>query len=134
MNTRTANVAHIAIAAAHILDLTKEELIEAIHILWDKPQIPTIDEALESRTSKDELLATLSDTASVDDLDLFPRTRNILTTNGYWTVGEIVMLSERSFLRLPNAGKASLRNLKEQLKAHGLSLSSTTRPVKNVTE
>lgn len=59
---------------------------------------------------------------SLGELDLEARTYNVLHHNGYKTIGDVVLLTEREFLKLRNAGKHALDDLKYRLSEYGLSM------------
>lgn len=59
----------------------------------------------------------------VYDLELSVRTTNILKNEAkIKTVGELVIMTENDFIKLPNAGRRSLEEVKSVLKHHGLCL------------
>lgn len=74
----------------------------------------------------------------VEQLDLSVRTINCLRRANIATVGELISKEEKELLRLRNFGQKSLQEIKERLKALGLSLvphiKDLTQPVTEETE
>lgn len=60
----------------------------------------------------------------VDDLELGTRVRNAVAGD-FYTIGELVKLTERQVLDIPNLGTGSLLEIKEALAQRGLSLSTS---------
>ena len=58
----------------------------------------------------------------IDNLNLSARAANSLKANHIYDIGELVQCTELSLLCLRNLGKTSLREIKEALTTHGLSL------------
>jgi DNA-directed RNA polymerase subunit alpha len=57
----------------------------------------------------------------IDEMELSVRSYNCLIGEGIRYIGDLVKKSETDMLKLPNFGKKSLNELKENLKAMGLS-------------
>lgn len=57
----------------------------------------------------------------IDEMELSVRSYNCLINEGIKYIGDLVQKSELDMLRLPNFGRKSLNELKENLKAMGLS-------------
>lgn len=89
--------------------LSAEDLNKLITILRKKPTHPTI--ALD---------------APIMELGLSSRTQNCLKNDNCHTVGDVVKLTERELLRIPNLGRGSLKELKEALASRGRALGSTS--------
>jgi len=61
--------------------------------------------------------------APVQSLGLRKRSENVVRRNGCVTVGDVARLSEREILAFPNAGAATVADIRQALKAVGVSLS-----------
>ena len=59
---------------------------------------------------------------SIERLELSIRAQNVLANAKILLIGEFVQQSEAQILRLPNAGRRTLREFKELLSSMGLSL------------
>lgn len=59
---------------------------------------------------------------NIGDLPITHRVYNCLTVEGIRTIGDLVKCTENDLLRLPNFGRKSLRELKETLAEHKLTL------------
>ena len=75
-------------------------------------------QTVESNTSssKDSVL-----NKKIDEMELSVRSYNCLINEGIKYIGDLVQKSETDMLRLPNFGRKSLNELKENLKSMGLS-------------
>ena len=60
---------------------------------------------------------------TIDDLELTARPDNCLREEGITTIEQLLDTPEIDLLKLPNMGKKSIREIKEQLAQHGLFLS-----------
>jgi len=57
--------------------------------------------------------------ASIEILDLCPRTMNVLRNANFLTIGDLLSKNENTLLRSPNFGRKSLNELKRELAKHG---------------
>ena len=78
------------------------------------PPVPTRQQITRKR-----LLAK-----SIDDMAIAVRAQNCLTSQGIFTVAELIKWKEGELLKVPNLGKKSLREIKEALHEWGLKLGS----------
>jgi len=60
--------------------------------------------------------------SSVNDLKISPRAWNILKSREISTVGELIKLSKADLLKMPNCGRASVREIEIVLISHGFKL------------
>ena len=58
----------------------------------------------------------------IDDLNLTVRSTHCMKANGIRCIGELVQCTEIELLKMPNLGKTSLKNIKDSLAVHDLSL------------
>ena len=75
------------------------------------------NEDTSSKPSKNEDLLN----KKIDEMELSVRSYNCLINEGIKYIGDLVQKSELDMLRLPNFGRKSLNELKENLKVMGLS-------------
>jgi Ca-activated chloride channel homolog len=61
---------------------------------------------------------------SIDDLELSPRTERCLHAEGIYSVGELVLYTDKQLLKTPNLGKKSLAEINDSLAARGLTLAT----------
>ncbi|MGH7163484.1 MAG: DNA-directed RNA polymerase subunit alpha C-terminal domain-containing protein, partial [Planctomycetota bacterium] len=80
----------------------------------------TLPEPPETSTKVLQLKERLA--LPISDLDLSVRASNCLEAENVRTVGDLVRLSEADLLAMKNFGKTSLREVKQKLANHGLSL------------
>ena len=66
----------------------------------------------------------------VDELDLSIRVMSGLKTSGIDTIGDLVKLTEGEFLRTPNFGIKSLREIREVLSSMSLKMAGTNGEAK----
>jgi len=60
--------------------------------------------------------------SSVYFLDVSPRTERAIENEGLKTIGDVVAISAKEWLRVPNFGTKSLKNLVRELARHGFKL------------
>lgn len=59
---------------------------------------------------------------SVDELELMVRSSNCLKAECVKTIGQLINISSRELMKIPNFGRQSLKDVKEALSKLGLSL------------
>ncbi len=59
---------------------------------------------------------------SVDEMELSVRTSNVLANNELWTIGQVMQISGDEFLKKRNAGRKSLKEIREGLNKFGVAL------------
>lgn len=62
----------------------------------------------------------LADRQTIDELELFVRTFNSLKNADINTVGDLIRLSPKELLKLPNFGRRALNDVRQRLKEHGV--------------
>lgn len=68
------------------------------------------------------MMNSITEMSNIEDLMLTVRTTNALKCEGIYTVGKLVGLSVRTFLKTPNIGRRALTEVCDALAANGLCL------------
>ena len=84
--------------------------------------VSTVASAQSQETTTNSTSSKDSDLCKkIDEMELSVRSYNCLINEGIKYIGDLVQKSENDMLRLPNFGRKSLNELKENLKSMGLS-------------
>ena len=109
--------------------LIKEEVLDVVHIPAMHQPLRSVDfEEFSTKTPKnrrhkyDDTSPNITLLSSVEDLELGVRLANCLHNEGYCCIAELLTMTEPKLLLIPNFGRKSLNELKEQLSNFGLRL------------
>lgn len=95
-------------------------LKEYLSLFINKEEILEEEKEEEIDEEKEKLKTTMA--TSVEELELSVRSANCLRSANITTLGELVKKTEQEMLKTRNFGKKSLNEIKEKLKAYGLTL------------
>lgn len=111
--------------------LTPQEAVCRAATILSQHLAPLVDpDAGDGRAPDDEPAALDIDPLyelPIDDLGLSTRTENNLKKEGVHLIGSLVRLSEVDILKMPNIGKSSMDEIKNQLTERSLSLGTVIR-------
>jgi DNA-directed RNA polymerase subunit alpha len=100
------------------LSSAAETLIKRLGLFADPDQARTVGEEAEEETPAGGGMNDIL----IEELELGVRSYNCLKRVGVETIGDLISKTEAELSAIPNFGKKSIEEVKENLAAHGLSL------------